>query len=269
MMDKKNTLKRLKKAVMIFVAVIGCILIIAGIFIKSISGKNVNAMNRCIDKVLQEIEAKYILTEADPGEYRELKLWGLIKFKVKQYEIEELGNLSIMRVNMGVMQMATVVITPRDKNMPLLSADYMYILNNRKNYLEYYDLVATKDKAYEDLLAALSLVQGDYEHLQNIEVSQAWYEDLLTVKTYKGGTSSSDEEMEGLLTDSIAVYLDHAKGLPFLSEVEREEKLNITKEYTNGLIEKGGISTDVFKEQLGDEVTADFFDKVFFGTLGK
>lgn len=38
---------------------------------------------------------------------------------------------------MGIMQMATAVITPRDKNMPLLSADYMYILGKRKAYLEF------------------------------------------------------------------------------------------------------------------------------------
>ena len=30
---------------------------------------------------------------------------------------------------------------------------------------------------------------------------------------------------------------------------------------------KGGISTDVFKKELGPEVTKDFFDRVFFGTL--
>ena len=39
-------------------------------------------------------------------------------------------------------------------------------------------------------------------------------------------------------------------------------------DYTDGLIEKGGISTDVFKSALGDDVTKDFFDKVFFGTAG-
>ena len=48
---------------------------------------------------------------------------------------------------------------------------------------------------------------------------------------------------------------------------DKEEKKNITLAYTDGLIEKGGISTDVFKAELGPEITKDFFDQVFFGTL--
>ena len=54
-----------------------------------------------------------------------------------------------------------------------------------------------------------------------------------------------------------------------LTEEEREEKLAITVEYTDGLIEKGGISTDVFKSQLGNEETKKFFDSVFFGTAAE
>ena len=54
---------------------------------------------------------------------------------------------------------------------------------------------------------------------------------------------------------------------PILPEEEKNEKKNITLAYTDGLIEKGGISTDVFKKELGPEVTKDFFDRVFFGTL--
>ena len=42
-----------------------------------------------------------------------------------------------------------------------------------------------------------------------------------------------------------------------------------TMDYTDGLIEKGGISTDVFKKELGEEETKNFFDHVFFGTIVK
>lgn len=260
--------RKIGKKVLLFVfgGLLGIVLI-GGIVVFSISNKNVKSMNRCVEGVLEEINSKYNVASIDPGEYKDLKLFGIMKFKVEQYEIEELGNLSIMRVNMGVMQMATVVITPRDKNLPLLSADYMYILNNRKNYLEFYDLVKnSQDAKYQELLSALSQIQEDYAHLDDIEVSPAWYQDLLTVKTYKGGSSAADMEMQNLLVDSISEYLDHAKTLPALTDSEKSEKLAMTKTYTDGLIEKGGISTDVFKEQLGEEVTMDFFDKVFFGT---
>jgi hypothetical protein len=69
-----------------------------------------------------------------------------------------------------------------------------------------------------------------------------------------------------MLVDSIHTYLTCGKEFPTLTEEQREEKLTITVEYTDGLIEKGGISTDVFKSQLGNEETKKFFDQVFFGT---
>ena len=67
-----------------------------------------------------------------------------MKFDLEQYEIEGIGNLSVIRMNMGVMQMLTFVITSRDRNLPLLSSDYMYMLANRTVYVEFYDMVVEK-----------------------------------------------------------------------------------------------------------------------------
>ncbi len=260
--QKKGGRKMLK---IILGALIAIILLIV-IAVSSIANTNVKAMNSTVESVLATLNENYKVTPVDVGDYKEMKIYGIMKFDVEQYDIEELGNLSIMRMNMGVMQMATVVITPQDKNMPLLSADYMYILSNRKAYLEFYDVVKEKDATYNQLLDALSKTQSNYDHLENIETSEAWYADLLTVTSYKGGKSDVDKDLENMLVDSLNTYLKHAKELPLLSDEERIEKLAITVEYTDGLIEKGGISTDVFKKELGNEETKKFFDNIFFGT---
>ncbi len=266
-MEKTKTNKKGKKKMgFIILGIIAAIILIAVIAISSIADKNVKAMNDTVDGVLAELNEHYTVTPIDVGDYKELKIYGIMKFDVEQYHIEELGNLSVMRMNMGLMQMATVVITPQDKNMPLLSADYMYILSNRKAYLEFYDVVAEKDDDYNALLASLTEVQKKYEHLENIETSEAWYAHLLTVTSYKGGSFDADADLKGMLVDSLDVYLSHAKQLPLLTEAEKAEKLAITVEYTDGLIEKGGISTDVFKKELGPEETKKFFDNIFFGT---
>ena len=233
------------------------------------ANRNLKAMNHCIDSVLAQLSHHYKVTPHDPGEYKEMKIYGVMKFHVEQYDISEIGNLSIMRVNMGFMQMATVVITPKDKNLPLLSADYMYILSNRKSYLEFYDVVKEKDDSYNRLLTALSQVQSQYDYLENIETTPAWYQHLLTVTSYKSGSPAQDTDLEEMLLNSIKTYMEHSKQLPLLSEADKAEKLAITVEYTDGLIKKGGISTDVFKKQLGEAETKQFFDAVFFGTLAK
>ncbi len=259
----------MKNLIRIILGIIVIMILILILVVVINANRNVKAMNSCVDAVLEEIQQHYTVTPRDTGEYEELKMYGIMKFHVEQYDIAEIGNLSIMRVNMGFMQMATTVITPRDKNLPLLSADYMYILSNRKSYLEFYDVVKEKDEQYNQLLTALSSVQTNYDHLENIETSPAWYEHLLTVTSYKGGSPNEDNALEQMLIDSLNVYMEHSKQLSLLSETEKAEKIAITVEYTDGLIEKGGISTDVFKKELGDEETKKFFDSVFFGTAVK
>ncbi len=230
-------------------------------------GVNVSAMNDTVDTVIAKLKENFRVTPVDVGNYKKMKIYGIMKFDVEQYTIEGIGNLSIMRMNaLGLMQMSTVVITPKDKNLPLLSADYMYILKKRKAYLEFYDVVAKKDESYNKLLTALTDAKNKYNHLEDIQASEAWYADLLTVTTYKAGTPESDHDLKGLLIDSLDAYMSHAKQLPLLTEEEKAEKLNITVKYTDGLIEKGGISTDVFKKELGPEETKKFFDNIFFGT---
>ena len=255
-----------KKIALIVLAVILALIAVVSIVVAVIAGGNVKAMDSCVDAVLAELSQEHTVTPVDAGKYEELTIYGIMKFDVQQYDIEDVGNLSIMKVNMGVMQMATVVITPQDKNLPLLSADFMYILGNRKAYLEFYDVVAEKDDQYLRLLDALQDVQNNYDHLEDIETSDAWYQHLLTVTSYKGGDAKCDNDIQQMLVDSIHTYLTCGKEFPTLMEEERAEKLAITVEYTDGLIEKGGISTDVFKSQLGNEETKKFFDQVFFGT---
>lgn len=229
--------------------------------------KNVKVMNDTVDAVLAKLKKNFTVTPIDVGNYKKMKIYGIMKFEVEQYTIEGIGNLSIMRMNaLGLMQMSTVVITPKERNLPLLSADYMYIMKNRKAYLEFYDVVAEKDNAYQNLLSTLTAAKEKYHHLEDIQASEAWYADLLTVTTYKAGTPESDNDLKGLLLDSLDAYMAHAKQLPILTKEEQAKKLDITVKYTDGLIKKGGISTDVFKKQLGPEETKRFFDNIFFGT---
>ena len=266
---KFNTKSKKKRILFMALGIILAIILVLVLAIGIIASKNVKAMNSCVDAVLTELNENYTVIPRDVGEYQGLTVMGIMKFDVEQYEIEGIGNLSVMRMNMGLMQMATVVITPTEKNLPLLSADYMYILSNRKAYMEFYDVVAQKDVAYQQLLTALEEVHTGYEHLEDIEVSEAWYAPLLTVTSYKGGSFDADKDLEGILLDSLKVYEQYANIFPELSEEEKAEKIAITVEYTDGLIEKGGISTDVFKSELGEEKTKHFFDTVFFGTLAE
>ncbi|MBQ7933487.1 MAG: hypothetical protein IJ327_01685 [Lachnospiraceae bacterium] len=149
------------------------LILILALFVTINANRNIKAMNDCVDETLKTLRSSYTMTPVDVGDYEEMNIYGIMKFHVEQYDIEGLGNLSVMRMNMGLMQMATVVITPQDKNMPLLSADYMYILSNRQSYLEFYDVVSEKNDLYLELLDSLDKHLDQYAHLENIETSPA------------------------------------------------------------------------------------------------
>ena len=50
-----------------------------------------------------------------------------------------------MTLNVGVMEMYTFNINPYDKDLPQLTIDYTITLNNRKLYVEIYDLMIDKE----------------------------------------------------------------------------------------------------------------------------
>ena len=137
-----------KKKVFCILGIVFAIILCLIVSVSIIANINVKAMNKCADSALNIVKNNFEVIKIDLGEKSTMKLNALMKFDIEQYDIKNIGNLSIMKMNMGLMQMLTFVITPVHKNMPLLSADYMYILGTRKSYLEYYDLVEKKDSTY-------------------------------------------------------------------------------------------------------------------------
>ena len=264
-MKEQETVKK-KKWPKVLLVILIIIALLAG-FITFNASKNMKVMNRTLDSGMDTISRYATVTSVDAGDFSQIKIYGLMKFNVSQYEIKDLGNLSVMTVNMGFMQMVSYVITPYEKNMPLLSMDFMYIMGKRKAYAEFYDLVPDKTTPeYSEVMDAVKEFESKYSSLEDISTEPAWYDDLMTVALHKAGKRADDEKIEEMFCDAISIYMDQANSLEKLTPEEQAAKLALTQEYSDNLISKGGVSTDVFKKALGEEKTKEFFDKVFFGT---
>ena len=265
-MEKTKPVKKFGIIKKILIVIFSIIILLA-IFIGFNAMRNAKSMNKLVDDSLAEI-SKYCTVEPVSAEgYDEIKIYGIMNFHVKHYEIEEIGNLSVMTVNAGFMQMASLIITPRDKNLPLMSSDYMYILGKRKSYLEYYNLVEdAENEQYKSVLNGLADVLQNYSQYEEDSRNEYWSDSLVTAGAYKLSKSADDETLKQMMLDSVSAYMSASKELPLLDDAAVKTKLDITKKYTEGLISNGGVSTDVFKAQLGEETTRDFFDKVMFGT---
>ncbi|MBR5362477.1 MAG: hypothetical protein IK134_04045 [Oscillospiraceae bacterium] len=260
----------MRKAIRMKYIIVGILLAaIAGIviFLAAHAKSNKKQMAKTISESMQILAEHFQVTERDPAEYAQIRIYGLMKFNVKQYEIGGVGNLSVMTTNMGFMQMLSFVITPFEKNLPLLSMDFMYFPGSRKTYTEVYDLVADKDAPeYQTVLETMNGLSETGKALADLPRGELpWYDHLLTVKLYKTGSAKQDETIHALFCDAVSRYADAADTLEPLSEEEKAVKAQLTQQYSDDLIEKGGVSTDVFKKALGPEKTKDFFDKVFFG----
>ena len=259
--------KSKKKPVLIVLAVIAAIIIGISIFVSVHAARNKKDMQATIDKGLVQVESHYKVTPLDAGEYANITMYGVMKFNTKQYDVEDLGNLSIMTTDMGMMQMVSFMITPYEKNVPLCTLDYMYILGNRKSYVEFYDLVNDpQSEEYTAVLDALREMQSRYDDITELEATENWYDNYLTVVMHKSLSGKEEQRNQEMFCDALGTYLDVSAGLDKSSPEDAAAQLAITEAYSNGLIEKGGVSTDVFKKALGEETTRDFFDKVFFGT---
>ena len=262
---KEKSVKKRKwpKVLLAIVLIIGAI---AG-FVAFNASRNMKVMNRTIESGMKTLSEYAEVTPVDAGDFEQIKMYGLMKFNVSQYDVKNVGNLSVMTVNMGFMQMVSFVITPYEKNIPLMSMDFMYILGKRKAYAEFYDLVPDRtDGSYTDVLDALKEFEGRYSSLDDIVTDPAWYDDLMTVVLHKAGKRADDEKIEEMFCDAIRTSMEKANELDELSAEEKAEKLELTQQYADNLISKGGVSTDVFKKALGEDTTKKFFDKVFFGT---
>lgn len=262
-MEKEKKKKKLPKVLGIIAFII---LILALIIVKNAS-HNMKEMRASLDDGLSIVRSAYEVTPADAGEFSEIKIYGLMKFHVKQYDVKGLGNLSVMTVNMGFMQMSSFVITPYEKDVPMLSMDFMYIMGQRKTYTEYYDLTADKNApAYKAVLDALRDMTDKYSDIEDLQTEPAWYDDLMTVSMHKKPSKNNRSKVGDIFSDSISAYITASKDAELLSDEDKAKKLEITQSYCDDLIQKGGVSTDVFKKELGEDKTKEFFDKVFFGT---
>lgn len=262
-----KTKSKAGKVIRIILLTLLCLILLLAGFLFYHGTKNNRIMYETIGSGLEAVERSYTVTQRDAGEYTDMRIYGFMKFHVDQYDVEGLGNLSVMRANMGFMQMFSFMITPFEKNVPLCTLDYMYIAGSRKSYVEFYDLAGETESAeYAQIIAMLRKMTERYSDIEELPASSNWYDNLLSVVMHKKLTNKDEQRNKEMFLDALTTYLDYS-GIDqeFTQELAAKQAEN-TRQYSDGLIEKGGVSTDVFKKALGEETTRDFFDKVFFGT---
>ena len=210
------------------------------------------------DQLLEMIQRKYPLSEIVMGDMKKLKANGMT-FYIQAYEAAGLGHVSVMRAKgfFGLMKMDTLIINPREIDLPLYSYDRIYAAGNDTLIVELYDTLTTEYS--EQVLEAAKAELPGFER----DPGEHWYDNIkLPGSISKKGKKAQTPRFDELTRKHFEAYL--AGGNEVTDTEKKQEKASV---YVEGLLSKGGPSTDVFKKALGDETTNHLFRKYLFGTL--
>ncbi|MBE6631806.1 MAG: hypothetical protein E7623_03810 [Ruminococcaceae bacterium] len=210
------------------------------------------------DKLLNIIREKYILNELDPGEFSHLKANGM-KFTVKAYNAVGLGHVSVMKAKgfFELMKMDTLMVVPEETDLPLYSYDRILAMGNDTLIVELYNTFSSPSD-----MSSLDLVKEKYSHLPERDPGVHWYDGIKFPQSIsKKGKKSISTELDSMTAEHFSAYLKVS--CEKASDIEKKRELS--SQYVNGLLERGGPSTDVFKKALGHEATEKLFKKVLFG----
>lgn len=214
-----------------------------------------------IEKMLEALRKVYSITELDAGEYARQKISGMT-FLIRRFHAEGLGSVSAMTASgfFGLMKMDTLIITPTEADMPLLSYDRVHAMGNDTLIFELYDTLLG-----ETDLSALDAVKESAVSLPDHDLGQHWYDSIkLKQSLSKKGKKAHTAAFDAAAMNYLTAYLDAAKTAAPCEADAKREKASV---YVEGLLTNGGPSTDVFKKGIGEEKTADLFRRVLFSTV--
>ena len=185
---------------------------------------------------------------------------------VQRFDIRGVGNLLMMTAkDVEENQLSSFVIMPYYKNLPLFSTDYVYTGDKRFFLIEVYDLSVGHDEAYLAGIDAFSQCAKDWDDMPAFPTQPRWYDDVRPVCVAKAPSVEQDELSIQRFLDELSVFVEMEAAAEPLSAEDRARKWQVNKDYSDGLIDQGGVSTDMWTEALGAENVRRFFDEVFFG----
>ena len=208
-------------------------------------------------KILDLIKAKYPLSPIDAGDMATLKASGM-KFSVEAYKAEGLGHVSVMRAKgfFGLMKMDTLIINPTGIDLPLYSYDRILAMGNDTLIVELYDTLIG-DYSEDGMIS----VKEKFTSLPERDPGEHWYDSIKLPSSISKKGKKISSELDEMTLEHFKAYLSSSTD----SVEDAEAKKDMAAVYVNGLLEKGGPSTDVFKKELGIEKTTKLFREILFG----
>lgn len=213
-----------------------------------------------MDQLLEMINAYYDLREQDTNTYKDAELNG-IPLIIKSYDVVNFGSVSILSSNSIMMNLDTLILNPFSKDMPLFSYDRIKAFQTDTLFIELYDTLL--DKSMNKVVnEELNKIKKKYQDINELEHKDNWYDFIrLDASISKKVELNQSNLFDELTKEYLKTYLFISKNLCSCNEELKKAK---AKEYTDGLLENGGPSTDAFIKAKGKEYTEKLYREVLF-----
>ena len=111
--------------------------------------------------------------------------------------------------------------------------------------------------------SSMDKIKQRFSALPERDPGEHWYDGIkLPQSISKKGKKTETVTLDELALEHFDAYI-HANASAVADTAAKAGRCAV---YVNGLLEKGGPSTDVFKKTLGEAATAKLFKTVLFGT---
>ena len=213
-----------------------------------------------INQLLEMINAYYDLIELDTNTYKDTELNG-IPLIIKSYDVVNFGSVSILSSNSIMMDLDTLILNSFTKDMPLFSYDRIKAFYSDTLIIELYDTLL--DKSLNEVVNEdLNKIKKKYQEISELEHKDNWYDSIrLDASTSKKVELDQSNLFDELTKEYLKAYLAISKNLDSCNEELKKAK---AKEYTDGLLENCGPSTDAFIKAKGKEYTEKLYREVLF-----
>lgn len=211
------------------------------------------------NQLLNIIGEEFPLTPISVGGFSKIKASGLT-FSVEAYSAEGLGHVSVMRAKgfFGLMKMDTLIINPTERDLPLYSYDRIFAMGNDTLIVELYDTLLGRFSG-----EALKKVKDEFAALPERDPGEHWYDNIKLCESISKKGKKITPEMDALAEKHFKAYLSAECGA-VSDKAAKQEKASV---YVEGLLSKGGPSTDAFIKAIGKEKTAELFRSYLFKTV--
>ncbi len=211
------------------------------------------------NKLLNIIGEEFPLTPISVGGFSKIKASGLT-FSVEAYSAEGLGHVSVMRAKgfFGLMKMDTLIINPTERDLPLYSYDRIFAMGNDTLIVELYDTLLGNFSG-----ETLKKVKDEFAALPERDPGEHWYDNIKLCESISKKGKKITPEMDALAEKHFKAYLSAECGA-VSDKAAKQEKASV---YVEGLLSKGGPSTDAFIKAIGKEKTAELFRSYLFKTV--